>query len=89
MNLSLEQINASIENLEAILPQLENASTEKHKDSDAGWWITMAGALAGTALAVDAGNEARKLDRMISIVENKLILLRTAKISLFSQPSSN
>ena len=30
MNLSLEQIDASIEELEAILPQLEKASSKKH-----------------------------------------------------------
>lgn len=79
---SLEQIDAQIEELEAILPRLEKASTEKHSHEDAGWWLTMAGSPGGTALAVTAGNQAHELDTMISKVERKLVLLQATKISL-------
>ena len=82
MSLSLEEIDAQIEELEAILPRLEKASTEKHTHSDAGWWLTMAGSSGGTALAVAAGNQAHELDTMISKVERKLVLLQATKISL-------
>ena len=85
MALSLEQIEAQIEELEAILPQLEQASTEKHKHEDTGWWLTMAGSPGGTALAVTAGNQAHDLDSMISKVERKLVLLQATKISLQNQ----
>ena len=66
MSLSLEEIDAQIEELEAILPRLEKASTEKHTHSDAGWWLTMAGSSGGTALAVAAGNQAHELDTMLT-----------------------
>ena len=62
MNLSLRQIDASIEELETLLPQLEKASSKKHTHADAGWWLTMAGSSGGTALAVSAGNQAHELD---------------------------
>ena len=85
MALSLEQIDAQIVELEAILPQLEGASTEKHQHEDTGWWLTMAGSPGGTALAVTAGNQAHDLDSMISKVERKLVLLQATKISLQNQ----
>ena len=89
MNNDLEKIDASIEELSIILPKLEAAATNQHRNSDDGWWITMAGDPAGAALAVIAGNEANELDRMISKVENKLVLLRAVKISLLREPSLN
>ena len=82
MNLSLEQIDASIEELETLLPQLEKASSKKHTYADAGWWLTMAGSSGGTALAVSAGNQAHELDMMISKVERKLVMLQATKICL-------
>ena len=85
----LEKIDASIEELGIILPKLEAAATNQHGNSNDGWWITLAGDPAGAALAVIAGNEANELDRMISKVENKLILLRAVKISLLREPSLN
>lgn len=89
MNNSLEQIDASIEELGIILLELEAAAANQHGNSDDGWWITMAGDPTGAALAVIAGNEANELDRMISKVENKLVLLRAVKISLLREPSLN
>ena len=88
MTLSLEQIDAQIEELEAILPRLEKASTEKHSHEDAGWWLTMAGSPGGTALAVTSGNQAHELDTMISKVERKLVLLQATKISLQNQSAT-
>ena len=85
MNNSLEKIDASIEELDAILPKLESAAAHHHGNSDQGWWLTMAGDPAGAALAVIAGNEAHQLDKMISIVENKLVLLHSAKITLLNR----
>lgn len=86
MDLSLEQIDAQIEELEAILPQLEEASTERHQHEDTGWWLTMAGSPGGTALAITAGNQAHDVDSMISKVERKLVLLQATKITMQNQP---
>ena len=49
----------------------------------------MTGDPTGAALAVIAGNEANELCKMISKVENKLVLLRAVKISLLREPSLN
>tara|TARA_B100001971_G_C18043796_1_gene459070 strand:- start:309 stop:578 length:270 start_codon:yes stop_codon:yes gene_type:complete len=86
---SLKQIDAKIEELETILPQLEKASEERHITSDTGWWITMAGNTGGTALAVTAGNQAHEVDQLISQVERKLVLLRASRIGRQSQSASN
>ena len=78
---SYSQIDAKIEELEALLPKLNKASKESHDTSDSGWWITMAGNPGGTAIAVTAGNQAHEVDQLISQVERKLVLLRAARIN--------
>ena len=89
MNNDLEKNDASIEELGIILPELEAAATNQYRNSDDGWWLTMTGDPTGAALAVIAGNEANELYKMISKVENKLVLLRAVKISLSRGPSLN
>ena len=80
MDSSSSQIDTKIEELEVLLPKLQKASEESHDASDAGWWITMAGNTGGTALAVTAGNQAHEIDQLISQIERKLVLLRSAQI---------
>ena len=80
MDSSSSQIDTKIEELEVLLPKLQKASEESHDTSDAGWWITMAGNTGGTALAVTAGNQAHEIDQLISQIERKLVLLRSAQI---------
>ena len=80
MDSSPSQIDTKIEELEALLPKLQKASEESHDTSDAGWWITMAGNTGSTALAVTAGNQAHEIDQLISQIERKLVLLRSAQI---------
>jgi|TARA_B100000959_G_scaffold277458_1_gene334047 chaperonin cofactor prefoldin len=68
-------IENAIEEREAMLKKLQTAAKEHHEASDMGWWLTLAGAQGGTAVAVTEGEEARQLKEAANTLEKQITLL--------------
>ena len=62
-----------------MLEKLQAAAKEHHETADMGWWLTLAGAQGGTAVAVTEGGEARQLEEVASTLEKQITLLEVER----------
>ena len=75
----ITKIENAIKEREAMLKKLQAAAKGHHETSDMGWWLTLAGAQGGTAVAVTEGGEARQLEEVASQLEKQITLLEVER----------
>ena len=75
----VSKVEDAIKEREAMLKKLQTAAKERHETADMGWWVTLAGAPGGTAVAVTEGGEARQLEEVASTLEKQITLLEVER----------